>query len=230
MRYFAAFFLPPLGCLLSGRALATVANAFIYLLAWGLLFVLPLFGVLAWLLCVLHAFSCAEDFARKERRHEMNRMLVAQGHQPLPEERPFLSGLRGAGVAILAIIATIAAVFFYSLRNPEGVQSFGDGLRGKTQKMEVVADSLQQGKQAVRQHPALEPTPEVKAQLQSIEQTGEQIQRLIKARAALEGKTFAEVAATHGTPQAKDATTGWATWPKFKAQFQSGKVVTVEVP
>lgn len=54
--------------------------------------------------------------------------------------------------------------------------------------------------------------------------------RLLKARAALEGKTFAEVEGTHGPALSKDKDTGWATWPKFKAQFQAGKVVEVELP
>lgn len=101
MRHIAAFFLPPLACLLCGRLLGTLANAFIYLLAWALLFVHPLLGVLAWLLCALHAFSCADDHARLQRQQEMNLMLVAQGHDPLPlPTRPLLSGVRASWLVV----------------------------------------------------------------------------------------------------------------------------------
>jgi hypothetical protein len=47
---------------------------------------------------------------------------------------------------------------------------------------------------------------------------------------AMEGKTLPEVEGTHGPALSKDKDTGWATWPKFKAQFQAGKVVEVELP
>jgi len=41
---------------------------------------------------------------------------------------------------------------------------------------------------------------------------------------------YPEVEGTHGPALSKDKATGWATWPTFKAQFQAGKVVEVELP
>lgn len=237
MRYLAAIFLPPLACLLCGRLIGTLANAALYVVAWVLLFAAPPLGFLAWLFCALHGLACAEACNRKERRHEINLMLAAQGHQPLPEERPFLSGMRGAAVAVVAVIGTIAAVFIYGQRNPEGLQSFGDGWERKTRELEAFSERME--KRPAKTPPvtvleapvAADPVDPaaVEEQNQSIDQTGVKIHRLLEARAAMEGKTFAEITATHGAPQSKDAATGWATWPKFKAQFQGGKVVTVDV-
>ncbi len=49
------------------------------------------------------------------------------------------------------------------------------------------------------------------------------------AQVALEGKTIAEIEGTHGKALKKDAVTGWAEWPKFKARFENGKAVEVDL-
>lgn len=41
------------------------------------------------------------------------------------------------------------------------------------------------------------------------------------------GKSFAEIEALHGKARAKDATTGWAVWPTFRAHFVAGKAADV---
>lgn len=43
----------------------------------------------------------------------------------------------------------------------------------------------------------------------------------------LANSTLAEVEQIHGAPLSKDATTGWAVWPRFKAHFVNGHVVEV---
>ena len=53
---------------------------------------------------------------------------------------------------------------------------------------------------------------------------------LPQTRAALTGHTLAEVEGVHGTARSRDAATGWAVWPKFKARFERGVVVDVDVP
>jgi hypothetical protein len=43
----------------------------------------------------------------------------------------------------------------------------------------------------------------------------------------LKGKTYASVVSEYGEPTRKDATTGWAYWPEFQAQFVGGIVSDV---
>lgn len=49
------------------------------------------------------------------------------------------------------------------------------------------------------------------------------------ALAAMEGKTLAEIEGTHGGALSKDKATGWAEFRAFRARFDGGKVVEVEV-
>jgi uncharacterized membrane protein YqaE (UPF0057 family) len=53
--------------------------------------------------------------------------------------------------------------------------------------------------------------------------------RNAEALVAMEGKTLAEIEGTHGKALSKDAATGWAEWPNFRARFVTGKVVEVSV-
>lgn len=55
-------------------------------------------------------------------------------------------------------------------------------------------------------------------------------QMLEASRAALEGRSLVEVEGTHGSAMRKDKETGWAVWPKFRAKFEGGKVVEVDLP
>ncbi len=47
---------------------------------------------------------------------------------------------------------------------------------------------------------------------------------------SLAGWAFAEVVSRHGEPLTKDKETGWAVWPSFRARFEGGAVVEVDLP
>lgn len=43
-----------------------------------------------------------------------------------------------------------------------------------------------------------------------------------------QGEAYQAIAAQHGEAQEKDRSTGWATWPHFRARFVDGKAVEVQ--
>lgn len=62
------------------------------------------------------------------------------------------------------------------------------------------------------------------------EETQRLADMLPAAQAAMEGKTMAEIEGVHGKALNRDAVTGWAVWPKFRARFVNGRVLDVELP
>jgi len=235
MRYIIAIFCPPLALLLCGRLLSALLNVLLCLIPLvavffsigmlaldaggagilGLIGSIPLAGLCV-LLAVIHSLAGCELYYRAERRHEMNLMLAAQGHNPLPEvstgwplwlQLPFAFSALALGVLLWQQLAP---------------------MRARVAALQVEARALKKARPALevaQANPAQPPpAPENSAQEETF------TLRLLKARAALEGKTLVEVEGTHGPALSKDKDTGWATWPKFKAQFQAGKVVDVEIP
>ncbi len=69
--------------------------------------------------------------------------------------------------------------------------------------------------------------------MQKLPQPSEKEQRqamMQGAQVAMEGKTLAEIEATHGKALSRDAATGWAVWSKFSVRFAGGRVVEVTLP
>jgi len=118
MRYLAALILPPLACLLSADILGAFFNAFLYLFAFAGLFTVPLVGVALWLLCVLHACACAETWHRRQRIHEMNLLLIAQGHQPIESRRESWVVRASAWLLVSCVALGIAAHYAPALGLP----------------------------------------------------------------------------------------------------------------
>lgn len=57
----------------------------------------------------------------------------------------------------------------------------------------------------------------------------EQPEKKVDLQAEMEGKSYAQIVGMHGEPTSKDAATGWAEWPSFRARFVATKAVEIAV-
>lgn len=75
MRYLLALLCPPLALLISGKRLAAVINAAVYIAAWITLFFG--FGLLLYAICAIHACMEVSNFYSDRRTREMERVIAA---------------------------------------------------------------------------------------------------------------------------------------------------------
>lgn len=221
MRYLVAFLCPPLALILCGRLLGAIVNVMLLLVplvvllgSLGLMAVtgselglltafgsVPLAGVCG-LLALVHSFLTCERWYRAERRREMNLMLAAQGHKRLPEINmgwPMWVQLPFVGCAVMIVLFAGREM----MRVHERVTAARDEIKAKER--------------------ASIPSPP------AVFTTEQQQERDAGALLAMEGKSLADVEGTHGAALSKDKETGWAEWQKFRARFENGKVVEVNV-
>lgn len=92
MRYLIALLCPPLAVLISGKGLAGIINAAVYVAAWITLFFG--FGFLLYALCAAHACMEVSNFYSDRRTREMERAITAAvAASTAPESKPIQSVL-----------------------------------------------------------------------------------------------------------------------------------------